>query len=99
VGHLNQQPGAITGVRFRASGAAMLQISQRDQGFRHDVVILAAGQICDERDATGVVLELLVVQTLGLMAGHSSGPPRDQMGLVPHVVVRRVAAVSRIAGQ
>jgi hypothetical protein len=80
----------------------MLQISQRDQGFRHDVVILAAGQICDERDATGVVLELLVVEALGLVAGqagHCSGPPRERLGLVPHVVVRRVAAVSRIAGQ
>ena len=55
VGHLNQDAGAVTGVRLAAAGAAVLQVDEDLQRLRDDVVRALALDVDDEADAAGVV--------------------------------------------
>src|SRR5205807_2903252 len=69
VRELDQDPGPITGVWICALGAAMAQIDQR-RGRRVDHLV--RGALADARhegDATPVVVEARVVQTLLRMRG------------------------------
>ena len=76
VGDLHQDAGAVTGVRLGARGAAVLEVAQRGQRLRHDVVAGHAGQGRHEGDATGVVLVARRRRALGAagmraVGGHS----------------------------
>jgi hypothetical protein len=62
VGHLDQDPRAVTGVGLRAPRAAMLHPQQRRESLADDAVVAATGEIGHEGDATGVVLELRAVE-------------------------------------
>src|SRR5690606_8046349 len=64
VRHLDQQSRAVTGILLSTRSAAMLQVAQRGQAVVDDVVARLAGERGDECDATFVVLEPGVVQTL-----------------------------------
>ncbi len=62
---LDQDAGAVTGAGIGAGRAAVIEVAQRLQALLDDGVAGLAGQGRDERDATGVVLEPGVVETLG----------------------------------
>ncbi len=82
VGHLDHDAGAVAGVGLRAPGAPVVEPDERREPLRHDVVRATAGQVGDERDATGVALELRVVQALGMRLSaptYATGPPRSSL--------------------
>ena len=89
VRHLHEDAGAVTGVRLGARGAAVLEVAERGQRLRHDVVAGHAGQGRDEGHATGVVLVGAVVEPLrsrrleklGRAAGAGGG--NACMGILP----------------
>ena len=60
-----RMPGAVAGVGLGARGTAVVEVAQRGERLRHDVVAGHAGQGRHERDATGVVLVAGVVEPLG----------------------------------
>ena len=64
--HLDQDAGAVAGVRFAAARAAVLQVDQHLETARDDGVRAAAGDVYDEPDATGIVFERRVIQTVPL---------------------------------
>ena len=64
VGHLEQDAGAVAGVRLGSRGTAVLQVAQRGERLGDDVVARDTGKRRDERDTAGVVLVLSVVQAL-----------------------------------
>ena len=64
IGGLNQNAGTVTGVRFAAAGAAVLQIDQDTQRLPHDVMRALPLHMHDEADAARVALVEGVVQTL-----------------------------------
>ena len=61
---LDQDPGAVTGVDLGAGGAAVVEVAQRGERLVDDGAAGDAGQGRHEGDATGVVLEARVVETL-----------------------------------
>ena len=62
VGHLGEDAGTVSDERVRAGGASVVQVAQRRERVLDDVVPGVATHRRDERDATGVVLELATVQ-------------------------------------
>ena len=62
VRHLQQDPGAVAGLRIRSGSSAVLQVRERSQPAHHRLVRRHAVQARDEGDAAGVVLEGRVVQ-------------------------------------
>ncbi len=71
--HLDQNPRAVARVGFAAAGAAMLQVDQDLKSARDDGVGTPAGNVYDEPDATGVVLEGWIVQAASLRRVSVSG--------------------------
>ena len=63
--HLNQDAGAVPGIRFAAAGAAMLEIDQDLQGMANDRVRTPSLGVDDEADTAGVVLVTRVIQAVG----------------------------------
>ena len=64
VRHLYQEAGAVAGLRVGAAGPAMAQVDQRLESLVDYAVGLDAFDVGHQSDATGVVLEAWVVQTL-----------------------------------
>ena len=62
VGNLDEDAGAIAGVRLAAAGAAVLQVDQHLQTARDYRMGSAARDVDHESDAAGVVFEAWVVQ-------------------------------------
>ena len=62
--NLNQEPGAITGVRIRSHRTPVFQVADGIDAHPDDVVAAPALDIYDEADATGVVFKSGVVQAL-----------------------------------
>ena len=56
VGHLDRDAGAVTGVRLGALGATVLEVAERADPHRHDLVGGPALDVDHEGDATRVVL-------------------------------------------
>ena len=56
IGDLQQDSGAVTGVRIGALGAAMLQVAERLEALLDDCVRGLAPELGDQRDAACVVL-------------------------------------------
>ncbi len=63
---LDQEAGAVAGVRLAAAGAAVLQVDQDLQAARDDRMGSPTRYVDDEPDATGIVFERRVVQSLSL---------------------------------
>ena len=63
VGHLHQDPGPVARARVRARGTAMLQVLQRRDRPRHDLVGGLVVQPRDHPHPAGVVLETGVVES------------------------------------
>ncbi len=61
---LDQDAGAVARVGLGARGTAVLEVAQRGERLRHDVVAGDAGQGRDERHATRIVLVAGVVEAL-----------------------------------
>ena len=57
-------PGAVAGVGLGAGRAAVLQVAQRAEAHGHDRPAGNALHVGDERNATGVVFEPRVVETV-----------------------------------
>ena len=73
---LQQDAGAVAGVRLGAGRAAVLEVAQRGDRLGDDVVAGLAGQGGDERDTAGVVLVESVVEALGRRERvHAAIPP------------------------
>jgi hypothetical protein len=64
VGHLEQDPGAVTGVDLGAGGAAVVEVAQGGERLGHDVVAGLTGQGRHHGDTAGVLLVARVVETL-----------------------------------
>ncbi len=64
VRHLDEHPRAVAGIGLRAAGAAMRQVFEHLQALPDDFVRRFALDVDHEADATGVMLEPRVVQTL-----------------------------------
>src|SRR5690606_12940401 len=64
VGDLGEDPGAVAVVGVGAGGAAVVEVAQDGEGLVHGVVGASAGEVRDEADAAGVVLEGTVVEAL-----------------------------------
>ena len=76
VGNLDEDAGAVAGVRLAAGRAAVVEVLEDLDRLLQDPVGLAALDVDDEADAAGVVLEPRVVKPLlGRPAG--SGPAAD----------------------
>jgi hypothetical protein len=59
---LEKDPGPVAGVGLGTPRPSVLQPAQRRESLVHDLVVATTGQIRDERNATGVVLELRPVK-------------------------------------
>ena len=66
VGHLHQHTRAIAGVHFAAACTTMIKVFQHLDTLLQNPVCLAAFNIGHKADATGIVFELRVIQTLFL---------------------------------
>ena len=63
-------PGAVAGVGFAATGAAVVQVDQHGHGLADDLVGFLALDVDDKADAAGIVLEGGIVEALfGRQAG------------------------------
>jgi hypothetical protein len=60
--HLQEDAGAVAGVRLAAAGAAVLEIDQDFERARDDRVRSAAGYVNDEADTARVVLERRIIE-------------------------------------
>ena len=69
MGCLQQYASAVTGIGFATAGATVIQLHQGGNGVAQNGVRLLAFEVGDETDATRVVLELRVVETLGFGCG------------------------------
>ena len=65
VGHLHEDPGAVTGLDLGAGRAAVGQTLENGQALVDDVVVGPAVQIGHHADAAGVVLITRVVEARG----------------------------------
>jgi len=70
VRRLQEDAGAVAGVLLGAGSAAVLEVEQHLERFHHDVVRRAALDVGDESEATGVVLECRVVESLRWRKSH-----------------------------
>src|SRR5262249_46650492 len=100
VRHLGEDAGPVPGAGVAALGAAVVEVPQHGERLRHGVLGPAPGQVGDEADAAGVVLELAVVESLVLpFAGSSGGsPPRASTAGLSEAARRaasRVACIGR----
>jgi hypothetical protein len=64
VGHLDQDAGTVSGVRFGTGCAAMFKIAEGTEAHGDDRSTGSALHVRDERDATSVVFEPWIVETL-----------------------------------
>src|SRR5262249_14881229 len=64
VGHLEEDAGAVTGVRLAPARAPVQQVDEDLERLAHDRVRAAPLDVHDEADAAGVVLAARVVQAL-----------------------------------
>jgi hypothetical protein len=64
VGHLDQDPGAVAGVRLAAARAPMEEVLENREGLADDLVGLAPLDVHDEPDAAGLVLVGGIVKAL-----------------------------------
>ena len=64
VRNLNQQAGAVAGLRIATAGAAMGQVDQDLNALLNDLVALLAANAGDKPHAAGVVLMRRVIKTL-----------------------------------
>ena len=64
VRNLNQQAGAITGLRIASTGTAVGEIDKDLNSLLNDLMAFLAANACHKTDATGVVLVRRVVKTL-----------------------------------
>jgi hypothetical protein len=74
VRHLYQHAGAVAAVFFGAAGAAMIEIHEDLQALLQDAMRFAALDVDDEADATSLVLERRIVQTLFRRQSRPAGP-------------------------
>src|ERR1700676_3602745 len=65
MGNLNQDAGAIAGLRVATTGTAMSQVDQDLDTLQHDVMRLLALDIGDEPDTTPIMFVLRAVEPLG----------------------------------
>ncbi len=65
MGQLDQDARAVTGLRVRAHGAAMLQIAENLQPVLDDLTATLIANRADHADAAGVMLAGRVVEALG----------------------------------
>ncbi len=70
VGHLNQDPGAVAGLRIRPGGAAVIEPLQDRQRLINERVRRRAVKVDNRPEATGVVFEARVVE-----ASHAATVP------------------------
>ena len=64
MGNLDQNAGAIAGLRIAAAGAAMRQVQQDLNSLFDDVVTLLTANAGDKPDAAGVMLMRRIVEAL-----------------------------------
>ena len=64
VGHLEEDAGAVAGVRLAPTGAAVQEVDQHLERLAHDGVRLPALDVDDEADAACVVFVPGIVETL-----------------------------------
>ena len=64
VRHLHEHAGAVAGVDLAAAGAAMIEVLEDLDALLDDGVRFASLDVHDEADATGVMLELRVIEAL-----------------------------------
>ena len=64
VRHLQKNPGTVSGIRFTAAGAAVVQIDKNLQRLTDDFVGLFPFNVDNEADAAGIVLKLRIVEAL-----------------------------------
>ena len=69
VGDLQQDAGAVTGVRVRAGGAAVLEVAERLEALLDDGMRRLPPQLGDQRDAARVVFVVRVVEAAGPPCG------------------------------
>ena len=65
VGHLEEDPGSVTGVDLGSRRAAVVEVAKRSERLHDDVVAGHTAQRGHEGDPAGVVLETRVVEPLG----------------------------------
>ena len=70
IGNLNQAACPVTHQRIGADGAAMVEVDQKLQPLRDDIVRFPALDVRDKADATGVVLAGSIIKTLGRRITH-----------------------------
>jgi hypothetical protein len=66
VRQLEQDARAVTGIHFATTGAAVIEVHQDGQGLLNNIMGTFTLHLTDETDATGVMFELRVVETLFL---------------------------------
>ena len=64
MGNLDQNAGAIAGLRIAAAGASVRQIDQNLNALEDDVVRFVPGNIGHKTDAAGIVLLPWVIEAL-----------------------------------
>lgn len=64
VGDLNEDAGSVARIHFRTGSSTVVHIAKRAETVSHDLVAALALHMNDEVDATGVVFETGVVETL-----------------------------------
>jgi len=64
VRHLQKNPGTVSGIRFTAAGAAVVQIDKNLQRLADDLVGFFPFNVDNEADAAGIVLKLRIVEAL-----------------------------------
>ncbi len=63
--NLNQDPGAVSGLRVATAGAPVRQVDQDLHALEHNVVGLLPGNIRDKPNAARIMLIMRVIETLG----------------------------------
>src|SRR4029453_19004558 len=74
VRHLEEDAGAIAGIRLTPARAPMEQVHENPQRLAHDCVRAPALDVDDEPDTAGVVLAARIVEALG---GRGTGRARS----------------------
>ena len=67
VGNLDQDAGAVAGLRVAARGAAMGEVDQHLEALADNLVALFAADVGDKPHAAGIVLIARVIEALRLM--------------------------------
>ncbi len=70
VGDLQEHARPVAGRLIGAGGAPVVEVLQRGDALGDDLVARLAAEAGDERDATGIVLELVEVEAFGRPRGH-----------------------------